>query len=99
MRNIRISRRYLKAAAAIDILALVLFNIFAVDDAMWLTLTLALPIVLFFVAFRFPDMAYSEALAGVCTFIVILAKSPEETKELTLGELLPYGFGKETLAN
>lgn len=72
MRNIRISRRYLKAAAAIDILALVLFNIFAVDDAMWLTLTLALPIVLFFVAFRFPDMAYSEALAGVCTFIVIL---------------------------
>ena len=26
-------------------------------------------------------------------------KSPEETKELTLGELLPYGFGQETLAN
>ena len=51
MRNIRISRRYLKAAAAIDILALVLFNIFAVNDAMWLTLTLALPIVLFFFFF------------------------------------------------
>ena len=25
--------------------------------------------------------------------------TPEETKELTLGELLPFGFGKETLVN
>jgi cytidine deaminase len=33
------------------------------------------------------------------TFTVVLARSPEETKELTLGELLPFGFGKETLVN
>ena len=31
------------------------------------------------------------------TFTVILAKSPEEIKELTLGELLPFGFGRETM--
>lgn len=33
------------------------------------------------------------------TFRIILAVPSGQTKELTLGELLPFGFGKETLSD
>ena len=73
MRNIKINRRLLKTAAAIDILAFVIFFIFKLDERNWILLTPALAALLFFVALKFPDMACSKVLAGICTFMVITA--------------------------
>ena len=73
MRHIKINRRLLKTAAAIDILAFVIFFIFKLDERNWILLAPALAALLFFVALKFPDMACSKVLAGICTFMVITA--------------------------
>ena len=96
MRHIKINRRLLKTAVAIDILAFVIFFIFKLDERNWILLTPALAALLFFVALKFPDMACSKVLAGICTFMVITAVMIGPML-FVLGVLAPYSAIESSL--